>query len=129
MCRGALASMASRVSENLFPLSPRQNSMPIPVSCHLRTVCQFQSVVTSQKTLNINALFYCTVSTQVLRLFTVCTQALWLLAVSTEALWLFILSTAALDPVQPPIRLLPSARPPQSSHRSLSVTVQVCVSV
>jgi hypothetical protein len=76
---------------------------------HGRTVCLPHPVLISQKTLNINTLFYCTVSTEALWLltmstqafsfftlstqaswlFTVCTPALWLFAVSTEALWLF----------------------------------------
>jgi hypothetical protein len=100
--------------------------MPIRVSCH------------SSETLNINVLFYCTtstealwlltMSTQVFSFFTVCTQTLWLFAVSTEALWLFIFFTESLDSVQPPTQLWPSALPPQTSHRSLTVTVHVCLS-
>lgn len=119
--------MVSRVSENLFH------------SLHGRRVCQLSlSSPTSRKTLNINATYYCavstealwilTMSTQAFSFFTVSTQALWLFTVCTEALWLFILSTEALDPVQPPIRRLPSAPPPQLNHRSLCVTVHVCLS-
>jgi len=35
VCRGALASMASILSENLFPLSSWQNRTPTPASSHL----------------------------------------------------------------------------------------------
>ena len=79
-------------------------------------------------TMSTQAFSFFTVSTQASWLFTVCTQALWLFAVSTEALWLFILSTEALNPLQPLIRRLSSAPPPQSSHRSLSVIVHMCLS-
>jgi hypothetical protein len=90
--------MASKVSENIFPLSSWQNSMPIRVSCHI------------SETLNINALFYCTVS--------------------TEALWLFILFTEALDSLQPPTQLWPSALPPPPPVKSPEPhRYSACVSV